>query len=52
MPLLAYEAVRDTTESKYQLSDSDLKSKGEPVKASEDISYMFTVSCLVENTIF
>lgn len=52
MPLLVYEAMRYTAESKQQLPDSDLKSKGKPVKASEDVSYVLTVSCLVENTIF
>lgn len=52
MPLLAYKARRYTAESKQQLPDSDLKSKGKPVKASEDISYVLTVYCLVENTIF
>lgn len=52
MPLLEYKAMRYAAESKQQLHDSDLKSKGKPVKASEDISYVLTVSCLVENTIF
>lgn len=52
MPLLVYKAMRYTAESKQQLPDSDVKSKGKPVKASEDISYMLTVSCRVENTIF
>lgn len=52
MPLLAYKAMRYPAESKQQLPDSDLKSKGKPVKASEDISYMLTVGCLVESKIF
>lgn len=52
MPLLVYKAMRYTAGSKQQLPDSDLKSKGKPMKASEDIPYMLTVSFLVENAIF
>lgn len=52
MSLLVYKAMRYTAGSKQQLPDSDLKSKGKPVKSSEDIPYMLTVSFLVENAIF
>lgn len=39
------------TEYKQQLPESDLKTEGKPVKASEDRSDVLTVGCLVENTL-
>ena len=45
-------AMNYKAEYKQRPPESDLKTKGKPVKASEDRSDGLTVGCLVENTLF